>query len=148
VERPWLGALAATVVVGVATGWAAWCTSEEASTVARRELADTDSKDAGTSGLGETTSRMSRETSSALSPRQGMAEEPMPEPLPGQTRPDEKGRCPRKRQVALNGACWLEFQLDSEGCAELEGSMFKGRCYAPMFSAGRRTTSSPPHQQP
>ena len=147
-ERPWLGALAVAVAVGVATGWAAWCTSEEASTVARHEVAGSDSEDAGTSGLGETTSLMSREDTSALSPREGLAEEPLPDPVPEQTRPMRKGDVPRKSAGRAQRSVLASGSVGQRRMRGTRRQMFKGRCYMPIFPAGRRPTSSPPHQQP
>ncbi len=73
-----------------------------------------------------------------------MSEDTLPEPQPGQVRPDEKGRCPRKWLVALNGACWTEWE--PEKCEELGGQMFKGTCYVPFIHPGRKRppTSDPP----
>lgn len=136
-------ALAATVAVVVAAGWAAWRASVEPPSVTRREAAGADARDAGMSGLGEAASSVSKEEVSAPSMREGMAEEPLPEPLPGQTRPDAKGRCPHKRQVALNGGCWMQISLDREGCAILSGHVLKGACYVPMIPPGRQSTSNP-----
>ncbi len=69
-----------------------------------------------------------------------LAEAPLPEPLPGQTQPDAKGRCPHKRQVAFKGACWVK--LDREMCEAL--NFIKNHCYAPVFSSERPSTSHPP----
>jgi hypothetical protein len=76
-----------------------------------------------------------------------MAEEPLPEPQPGQLRPDAKGRCPRKQQVSLNGGCWMVSSSESEDCAALGGQMFKGTCYLPLPAPKRRPTSSPMDKQ-
>ena len=45
-----------------------------------------------------------------------MAEDALPEPMPGQTRPDAKGHCPLKQHLALNGGCWGTLKLDKETC--------------------------------
>jgi hypothetical protein len=71
-----------------------------------------------------------------------LTEDTLPEPLPGQTRPDAKGRCPLKGQVVLNKGCWFEAAVDREGCAELDGQMLKGTCYVPFIPRGRRPNSS------
>jgi hypothetical protein len=99
--------------------------------------------DAGTAGLGETAS--TEETSEA-SPRQAMTEDSLPEPLPGQTRPDDKGRCPRKQQVALNGGCWVLWERDKCEALDGNGQLFQGRCYVPALPLSRqRPPTSSPH---
>ena len=72
-----------------------------------------------------------------------LAEDSLPEPVPGQLRPDAKGRCPHKRQLALNGACWVP--MDPEECEALgsNGKLFKGRCYVPVLSPNRPSTTHP-----
>ncbi len=72
-----------------------------------------------------------------------LSEGTRPELQPGQTRPDAKGRCPRKRQVALNRGCWVAVPMDPEGCGELRGQMLKGVCYVPVIPPERPPTSSP-----
>ncbi len=77
-----------------------------------------------------------------------MAEDTLPAPLPEQVRPDSQGRCPHKKQVALNGGCWVEMPMGREACeaANLSvhmGSMFKNKCYMPVLSHGRQPNSSP-----
>ncbi|WP_224368003.1 serine/threonine protein kinase [Hyalangium versicolor] len=99
--------------------------------------------DAGTAGLGDT-------LSTAASPDvpepslPAMAEEPLPEPIPGQTQPDSKGRCPLRRQVALNGACWVPLAPEECEASFANGQMFRGKCYVPALPRGRRPTSEPP----
>ncbi len=65
-----------------------------------------------------------------------LAAEPLPVPLPGQTRPDAKGRCPHKGQVALNGGCWVK--LEREKCEALN---LTSTCYVPVFPSERPSTS-------
>jgi len=76
-----------------------------------------------------------------------VAQELLPEPRPGQTRPDKSGRCPGSKQVPINGACWLEhLQMGAEECVENDGEFFKGRCYGPVLASPKKPqpTSSPP----
>jgi eukaryotic-like serine/threonine-protein kinase len=77
--------------------------------------------------------------------RELLAKDAPPEPLPEQTRPDAKGRCPHKRQVAFNGGCWVE--LAREECEALNGYVYKNTCYVPVIPPGRPPTSQPAHQQ-
>jgi hypothetical protein len=101
--------------------------------------------DAGTTGLGEALSAASME-GAPQSSLPSMVGEPPPEPTPGQARPDSKGRCPHKRQVALNGACWVPFEPDSEECEVFGGHLFRGRCYVPARARNRPTTSQSPRK--
>ena len=126
--------------------WAGWWVSEKAEEkpgVSSRELAGAGVLEAGTAGLGDATWVQSGQEPRVLSCGQPIADEPLPEPQPGQTRTDAKGRCPRPKQFPLNGACWVQTQLERESCEELNGQMFKGTCYAPIIPRGRPPTSSP-----
>jgi hypothetical protein len=63
----------------------------------------------------------------------------LPKPLPGQVRPDEKGRCPLKGLVSLNGGCWwAEASVSRDKCQDLGGELFKGTCYLPYIPPGRK----------
>lgn len=104
-----------------------------------------DSQSTRTRGLGEEAVATSTEPAPAASPPNGIAEEAPPKPLPGQTRPDEKGRCPRKWQVSLNGACWELLSRERGSCDLLHGQIFKGLCYVPVLLPGRSPTSGPPN---
>lgn len=112
------------------------------SSVAEAQSAGEGAPDAGPTGLGDAAAATAREKA-PHSIQEVMAEDAPPEPQPGQTRPDVKGRCPHKAQVALNRACWLEISLEPERCSELKGQMFKGLCYLPFIPPGRPPTSSP-----
>ena len=77
-----------------------------------------------------------------------MTEDTLPAPLAEQVRPDSKGCCPHKTQVAVNGGCWVEMPLDREHCEAVKlsgymGSMFKDKCYMPVLPHGRQPSSSP-----
>jgi eukaryotic-like serine/threonine-protein kinase len=106
--------------------------------------------DGGTAGLGEAASATSTAEAAQPSHQQVMAEESLPEPLPGQLRPDAKGRCPHKGQVALNEACWVPLNFAREQCEAFGsiGKLFKGRCYVPAMplSPKHPATSHPPRE--
>jgi hypothetical protein len=141
---PWLALAAACLAVVL---WA-WLgprgESHEEPALARAGTSEEGSTDAGTRGLGEVAAVTSMEQAPAPSVRERLAEEPLPEPQPGQTRPNPKGQCPHKGQTALNKGCWLETRaLDREGCEASGGQMFKSLCYVPIIPPGRPPTSSP-----
>ncbi|HVG62987.1 MAG TPA: serine/threonine-protein kinase [Hyalangium sp.] len=142
-----LGALAVVTLVLVL--WAWWVAPpthpQENTSGARQEAAEADKADAGPVGLGEAVVSASTMDAPAPSSREVLAEDALPEPLPGQTRPDAKGRCPHKRQVALNMGCWVE--LEREKCEALNGHVYKSTCYVPVIPPGRPPTSQPARQQ-
>jgi hypothetical protein len=146
--RPWLrGAVTGVAVLMVAAGvwWAVEGPSGQRRSTARHEAGGAhpaqDEED--TTGLGEAASSVSVQALPAPSAREVLAEEPLPEPVQGQARPDAKGRCPEKWQVALNGGCWAPLKGKREACEASGGQVFKGTCYMPSTTAGRPPTSRP-----
>ncbi len=135
--RPWLAIAAACMALSLWTWWS------ETRSVAEKETAASGQQDGGTVGLGEAASTASRMDAPEYASPEVLAEVNLPKPQPGQTRPDGKGRCPRKHQVALNGGCWVASPMAAEGCAELQGQMLKGMCYQPSIPPERPPTSSP-----
>jgi serine/threonine protein kinase len=113
----------------------------------QRVSAGFQSPDAGTSAVGDTTPAESQAPNSSSQEKKPVAQETLPEPRPGQTRPDKRGQCPGRKQVSINGACWLEhLQMGAEECVENDGEFFKGRCYGPVLAPRKKPqpTSSPP----
>jgi predicted Ser/Thr protein kinase len=106
-------------------------------------------EEAGPVGLGEAVVSGSTMDAPEPSERKALTEDTLPKPLPGQTRPDAKGRCPHKRQVALNGGCWVGVNSDREKCEALHsnGYMYKDICYVPVIPPGRPPTSQPAGSQ-
>ncbi len=141
----WLPAAAAGLALAVWAGRTVSHESPEQPSVARAEPARPDSADAGTAGLGDAATVAAQDKVPSGSTVEGMSEDTLPEPQPGQVRPDEKGRCPGKGLVALNGGCWNETAWEPEKCQELGGQMFKGTCYVPFIPPGRKRppTSGP-----
>jgi hypothetical protein len=141
--RPWLAMAAASLTLVTWAWWASPGTSEEKPSVVQTRADSASQEDGGTAGLGEAAPTAATEDSSDPSVREGMAEDSPPEPLPGQARPDTKNRCPQKRQVALNGVCWVRLEVEREECEGLGGYVFKKRCYLPIIPHQRPPTSSP-----
>jgi serine/threonine protein kinase len=71
---------------------------------------------------------------------EGITEE-LPEPIPGQIKPDAKGRCPKK-QFSINGGCWAKVDFDLEECPGI-GSVYQGQCYVPVRATAKVPTSAP-----
>ncbi|ADO70182.1 Protein kinase [Stigmatella aurantiaca DW4/3-1] len=99
--------------------------------------------DGGTTGLGDKAVPTSAVAAPIPSTPGGPTEDTPPEVLPGQRRPDAKGRCARPQQTPLNGGCWIKTPLAREECDTLKGSMFKGTCYLPVPHHERQPTSHP-----
>jgi serine/threonine-protein kinase len=76
---------------------------------------------------------------SALSP---IALDLPSKPFLRQIRTDAQGRCPRKRQVAINGGCWWTLEGTAEDCRE-DNYVYKGKCYEPAYPPRPPATSAP-----
>ncbi|MFL5345045.1 MAG: serine/threonine protein kinase [Hyalangium sp.] len=142
----WLPTAAAGLALAVWEGRSAsYEQPPEPPSVARAEPVKPDSPDAGTAGLGDAATVAVQDKPPSGSTAEGMIEDTLPEPQPGQIRPDEKGRCPGRWLVVLNGACWEETSWEPEQCQEHGGQMFKGTCYVPFIPPGRKRppTSGP-----
>ncbi|WP_224241466.1 serine/threonine-protein kinase [Hyalangium gracile] len=138
---PWLAP-----AVGLALGvWGGWLASEQTEGTHSRAQARTEAapRDAGTAGLGEAACTAATVQAPEASLHEPLAENPLPEPQPKQLRPDGRGRCPHRRQVALNGACWIPFDPEACEAAVANGYLFKGKCYVPALSPDRPSTSHP-----
>ncbi|HEX8700616.1 MAG TPA: serine/threonine-protein kinase [Myxococcaceae bacterium] len=108
---------------------------------------DPQAPDAGTTAVGDTSPTAPRASTPSSEQKKPLAQAPLPEPRPGQPRPDEKGRCPGPRQVAINGGCWLELlPMSPEECTANSYVLFKGRCFVPAQPPPKKPqpTSSPP----
>ena len=97
--------------------------------------------------MGDTSPTESQGSTSPPAEKKPLAQEPLPEPRPEQIRPDKRGQCPGRRQVPINGGCWLELlSTTAEECVQIGSVLFKGKCYAPIREAPKKPqpTSSPP----
>ena len=66
-----------------------------------------------------------------------------PGPIPGQSRPDATGRCPRRGQVPINGGCWRKLAITDVNDCDEDTYVYKGGCYLPVFPPPRPATSGP-----
>jgi serine/threonine protein kinase len=109
---------------------------------------DTQAPDAGTAALGETSPTKPQASTPPSTEKKPLAQEPLPEPRPGQARPDKKGRCPGRKQVPINGGCWVDVSssMDAQACAENGYVLFQGKCFVPANAPPKKPqpTSSPP----
>ncbi len=146
-RRGW--ALAAGLALLIAAWWALPGKSWQEHSIARAEATKAHPAKVGTAGLGDAATASAMEKPPAVSSAEALSEDSPPEPVPGQVRPDPKGRCPGKGPVSLNGGCWWEAKGEPESCQELEGQMFKGTCYVPVITHGRkRPPTSVPMKTP
>jgi serine/threonine protein kinase len=139
-RRSWL-AVAAVAILALGAWWVG---AKHTPSLAQTQTAAAGHTNAETTGLGHAAVSTSTRASPPLQEPKGLTEDTPPTPLPDQIRPDSKGRCPYKKQVAVNGGCWVEAPLDRENCeAVYMGKMFKNMCYMPVLPHGRQPNSSP-----
>ena len=104
--------------------------------------------DAGTATVGGSTPSPTPPASPPPS-KQSVSQNPPFVPGPEQARrarPDAKGQCPRPKQMALNGFCWVELApMTTEECTAGGYMFLKGKCYGPALELPQKTvpTSSP-----
>jgi serine/threonine protein kinase len=111
-----------------------------------QKASDSDAPDAGTAAVGDSSPPAPLASVHPPSERKPLAQNPLPEPRPGQLRPDGKGRCLIRKQVALNGGCWVEQSpMTAEECAKSGYAYSQGKCYAPALAPPQKPlpTSSP-----
>jgi hypothetical protein len=103
--------------------------------------------EAGRVAVGDTSPTQPRTSTAPGTEKKPLAQEPLPEPRPGQLRPDKKGQCPGRQQVPINGGCWLDVspRVGAQACAESGYVFFKGKCFGPALEPPRKPqpTSSP-----
>jgi serine/threonine protein kinase len=110
------------------------------------QASDSRASDADTSAVGDTSPSAPLASAHSPSEPKPIAQEPPPEPRPGQTRPNEKGRCPRGKQVLINGGCWVEqASMNAEECVGNGYAYIKGKCYTPALQPPQKPlpTSDP-----
>ncbi|WP_224240418.1 serine/threonine-protein kinase [Hyalangium gracile] len=144
----WWALAAASLALVIGTWRVLSSTPPQEGAVTRAEPPVADSVDAGPAGLGDTATPAALEKEPADSTQQDPVAD-IPEPQPGQIRPDRKGLCPGKGMLTLNGGCWVETTWDAEKCQEFGGEMVKGTCYLPVLLPGKkRPSTSGPTEEP
>ncbi|HEX8699843.1 MAG TPA: hypothetical protein VF815_13450, partial [Myxococcaceae bacterium] len=133
--KPWL-------TVAAAGACAVWLWSSKWEPRAFNALAP----DEGSVAIGDTSSTEPQAATTSPEENKPLAQEPLPQPRPGQARPDEKGRCLGPKQVPINGGCWVELlSMKAEECVEVGYVPFQGKCYLPAPMPPRKPvpTSDP-----
>ncbi len=134
--RSWLPWLAAAMALGLWPSKPGWLRTKVTVTAERGgSNAEGDAVSLGDSSV-------SSSGAPAKAPQDAIAKELPKEPRPGQLRPDEKGHC-RKKQVAINGGCWLKLDLEPEQCRGPGAHLYQGGCYFPVPASQPQPTSEP-----
>jgi hypothetical protein len=127
VWKPWL-ALAAATACAVVLWSSKWA-----------PLQNAQAPDGGTTAIGDSSPTEPQAATASPEENKPLAQEPLPEPRPGQARPDEKGRCPGSKQVPINGGCWVEqLSMSAEECMDSGYVPFQGKCYLPAPAPPKR----------
>ncbi|HZI12717.1 MAG TPA: serine/threonine-protein kinase [Myxococcus sp.] len=141
-EWTWLAAagIAGAVVLGTP-----WVLSALASVEDSREqaAAQEEARDAGTVGLGDSVLTAPVASPQVPFSKSPVAEELPEKPLPGQLRPDARGRCPEKSLVPIHGGCWIRVGEDLKECRSYS-YIHKGTCYVPALNIQPRPATSGP----
>jgi len=116
--------------------------------VSTQRASDSQASDAGTAAVGDTAPTEPQAPPSPSTEKKPLAQEPLPEPRPGQARPDKRGQCPGRKQVPINGGCWNDVSsvMDAQACVENGHVLFQGKCFVPANETPKKQqpTSSPP----
>ncbi|MCP3139439.1 serine/threonine protein kinase [Pyxidicoccus xibeiensis] len=102
-----------------------------------------ESRDGGAVAVGDSVLTAPVAPERAPSVWSSIAQDLPPKPFQGQRRPDARGRCPGKEQVAINGGCWVKLPVDVKDCDDLAGFEYRGACYFPVMVKPRPATSGP-----
>jgi len=115
--------------------------------VSAPRASDSQASDAGTSAVGDTVPTEPGASTTPSTQKEPLAQEPLPEPRPGQLRPDKRGQCPGRNQVPINGGCWIDVSslMDAQACAESGYVVFNGKCFGPALAPPKKPqpTSNP-----
>jgi serine/threonine-protein kinase len=144
-RRRWLAAASMGGALALGAGW--MLRAQLGAEVERRHAAVSEGEgDGGTVAVGDTALTAPVPPTRPPSAWASVAVDLPLRPLPGQRRPDARGRCPLKAQVPINGGCWIRLPVEPENCKE-EGYVYKGGCYVPSFPPARPPTSSPAERE-
>jgi serine/threonine protein kinase len=146
--RPWLALAAAAVSAVLLWPWQPVHAPPGSVSASTSEAEHAQVPDAGTAAAGDTAPTEPQASHPPPSERKSITQDspfmPAADQPRRQTKPDAKGRCPGRLQVAFDGGCWVEH-LPAEGCAENGYMLLKGKCYAPVLEVPQKAvpTSSP-----
>ena len=146
VWKPWLALAAAGVCAVLLWNWQLVPRLPSHVSASTQQASDSQAPDAGTAAVGGSSPTTPQASPPLPTDNKPISQASPPEPLPGQAKPDVKGRCPGRTQVPINGGCWLEqLPMSAEECTESGYVPFKGKCYVPALVPPQkpRPTSDP-----
>jgi hypothetical protein len=146
--RPWL-ALAATGVAAVLL----WSVQQPVRvgpgevSASTQQASDSQVPEAGPAAVGDSAPSAPLASAHLPSEPAPVAQESPPELRSGQSRPDEKGRCPGRSHVVINGGCWVDATplMNAEECTKSGYVLLKGKCYTAALEPPQKAvpTSNP-----
>ncbi len=113
--------------------------------VSMPRASDSRTPEAGTATVGDTSPAEPQAAPVPATEEKPPAQETLPEPSPGQARPDKRGQCPGSKQVSIKGGCWVRSSMAAQECVENGGVLFQGKCFSPALAPPKKPqpTSSP-----
>jgi hypothetical protein len=146
--KPWLALGAAGVCAVLAWHSRPVPPLPASMSVSMGRASDCQAPAAGTAAAGDTSPTKPRVSTPPATEKKPLAQQPRPEPRPGQARPDKRGQCPGRKQVPINGGCWVDVSsaMDTQDCAESGYVLFQGKCLSPAQELPKKPqpTSNPP----
>ena len=139
-RRAWLSAASLGGALALGAGWMLSAHPGEEPRQMHAS-AQEDTKDGGTVAVGDSALTAPEPSPQAPSALSTITEDQPPRPIPGQTRPNAVGRCPRGL-IPINGACWKRLAQDPKDCPEGD-VVYKGACYTHAYPPPRPPTASP-----
>ncbi|ADO75305.1 Protein kinase [Stigmatella aurantiaca DW4/3-1] len=138
-QRAWLLTMGVGVSLAVCMGGGV-CVHLQSRLPAIQASSDAGELDGGSVALGDTSLTVAAVSSPAPLEGEGIGLEASPHLIPGQSRPDVKGKCPSKGQVVLNGGCWIKLDVTHPTC---QGNVYvyQGSCYIPALQPATVPTS-------
>jgi hypothetical protein len=132
--RSWLPWLAAAMALGLWPAKPGWLRT--------RTTAERGGSNAEGDAVSLGDSAVSSSGAPSKAPKDAIAKELPKQPQPGQLRPDAKGHC-RKKQVAINGGCWVKMDVEPDECRGPGVYLYQGGCYFPIPASQPQPTSEP-----
>jgi serine/threonine protein kinase len=136
--KPWLALTAAGVCAVLPSS---------SMLVSTPRASDSQAPDAGKAAVGDSSPTQRQASNPLATEKKPVAQESLPEPRPGQARPDAKGRCPSPKQLSINGGCWMHLRsLSAEECAETGCVFHNSKCYGPVLEPPPKLPTSSPSE--
>jgi serine/threonine protein kinase len=149
--KPWLALAAAGACAVLLWLWRPVLPLPSPMIASTPRASDSRAPDAGTAAMGDTSPTQPQASTPPSTEKGPLVQEPLPEPRSGQARPDKTGQCPSRKQVAINGGCWVDVSslMGAQDCAASGYVLFKGKCFVPANAPPKKPqpTSSPSEER-